>query len=98
MGLAWWLVGLSAFMTIIGIPWGKACFVIGHFTFFPCGKEAISGKALHQRNDIGTGALAIVGNIIGFIFAGVFRAIDGRTGQQLWRSKLPADAMATPMT
>ena len=32
MGLAWWLVGLMAFITIIGIPWGKACFVIGQFS------------------------------------------------------------------
>jgi quinoprotein glucose dehydrogenase len=27
-----------------------------------------------------------------------FRAIDAGTGQPLWRSKLPADAMATPMS
>ena len=27
MGLGWWLVGLLAFISIIGIPWGKACFV-----------------------------------------------------------------------
>ena len=26
MGLAWWLVGIG--MSIVGIPWGKACFVI----------------------------------------------------------------------
>ena len=48
MGLAWWLVGLVAFVTIVGIPWGKACFVIGQFSFFPFGKEAISRKELKQ--------------------------------------------------
>ena len=42
MGLAWWLVGLVAFLSVVGIPWGKACFVIGQFTFFPFGQEAIS--------------------------------------------------------
>ncbi|HSI28256.1 MAG: YccF domain-containing protein [Methylophilus sp.] len=25
MGLAWWFFGILAFITIIGIPWGKAC-------------------------------------------------------------------------
>ena len=32
MGLGWWIVGLIAYVTIVGIPWGKACFVIGQFT------------------------------------------------------------------
>ncbi len=75
MGLAWWLAGLLAFISIIGIPWGKACFVIGSFTFFPFGKQAISRRELHQRDDIGTGALGIVGNVLWFIFAGIWLAI-----------------------
>lgn len=75
MGLLWWAVGLVAFVTIVGIPWAKACFVIGQFTFFPFGREAISRRELHQRNDIGTGGLGMVGNIIWFIFAGLWLAI-----------------------
>lgn len=75
MGLAWWFVGLVAFITVIGIPWGKACFVIGQFTFFPFGKEAISRKVLKQKDDIGTGGLGVLGNVIWFIFAGVWLAI-----------------------
>lgn len=75
MGLVWWLVGVVAFVTVVGIPWGKACFVIGQFTFFPFGKEAISRKELKQENDIGTGGLGVLGNIIWFIFAGIWLAI-----------------------
>lgn len=75
MGLCWWLAGLLAFVTIIGIPWGKACFVIGQFTFFPFGKEAISRKELSNRDDIGTGGLGLLGNIVWFILAGVWLAI-----------------------
>ena len=75
MGLAWWLVGLLAYVSIVGIPWGKACFVIGQFTFFPFGKEAISRDELTQKEDIGTGALGVVGNVIWFVFAGVWLAI-----------------------
>lgn len=75
MGLAWWLVGLVAFVSIIGIPWGKACFVIGQFTFFPFGKEAISRRELRQKDDIGTGGLGILGNVVWFVFAGFWLAI-----------------------
>jgi len=75
MGLAWWLVGMVAFVTIVGIPWGKACFVIGQFTFFPFGKEAISRKELNHEDDIGTGGLGVLGNIIWFVFAGIWLAI-----------------------
>ena len=75
MGLVWWLVGVVAFVTVVGIPWGKACFVIGQFTFFPFGKEAISRKELKQEDDIGTGGLGVLGNIIWFIFAGIWLAI-----------------------
>lgn len=75
MGLSWWLVGLLAFVTIVGIPWGKACFVIGQFTFFPFGKEAISRKELTDQDDIGTGSLGLIGNVIWFVFAGVWLAI-----------------------
>ncbi|MGZ3159872.1 MAG: YccF domain-containing protein [Burkholderiaceae bacterium] len=75
MGLAWWIVGVIAFITVVGIPWGKACFVIGQFSFFPFGREAISRAELNQREDIGTGIMGAIGNIIWFVFAGVWLAI-----------------------
>ncbi|MGZ0080073.1 YccF domain-containing protein [Methylomonas sp. YC3] len=75
MGLAWWIVGVIAFITVVGIPWGKACFVIGQFSFFPFGMEAISRRTLNQEDDIGTGVFGTIGNIIWFVFAGVWLAI-----------------------
>ena len=75
MGLGWWLVGLLAFISIVGIPWGKACFVIGQFAFFPFGKEAVSRKDLSRQDDIGTGALGTLGNIVWFLLAGIWLAI-----------------------
>ena len=35
MGLGWWLAGLVAAITLVGIPWSRACFVIGTFAFWP---------------------------------------------------------------
>ena len=74
MGLTWWFFSLLAFVSIIGIPWGRACFVIGKFTFFPFGYEAINRDVLEQ-NDIGTSSFGLVGNVIWFIFAGFFLAL-----------------------
>ncbi len=75
MGLGWWLAGLVALLTIVGIPWAKACFVIGQFAFFPFGKVAMSRKDLSKQDDIGTGTLGLLGNVIWFVFAGVWLAI-----------------------
>lgn len=75
MGLLWWLVGLVAFVSIVGIPWGRACMVIGNFTFFPFGREAISRKELTQEDDLGTGTLGLLGNVVWFLLAGVWLAI-----------------------
>ncbi|WP_070964021.1 YccF domain-containing protein [Vibrio sonorensis] len=75
MGLMWWLFGLLAFVSIIGIPWGRACFVMGNFSFFPFGDEVISRDELTGNSDIGTGPLGFIGNIIWFVLAGVWLAI-----------------------
>lgn len=75
MGLGWWLAGLLCAITIVGIPWAKACFVIGQFTFFPFGQEAVDRRLATGRDDIGTGVLGLLGNVVWFVFAGVWLAI-----------------------
>ncbi len=75
MGLGWWLAGLLAALTIVGLPWAKSCFVIGQFAFLPFGKEAVSRAVVNGTGDIGTGALGTIGNIVWFLCAGVWLAI-----------------------
>jgi uncharacterized membrane protein YccF (DUF307 family) len=75
MGLGWWLAGLVAAVTIVGIPWARACFVIGNFSFWPFGYEAVSRRELTGRMDFGTGPLGLVGNLIWFLLAGWWLAI-----------------------
>jgi len=70
MGLGWWLAGVLCCLTLVGIPWAKACFVIGTFSFFPFGKEVVSREVVTGSSDIGTGALGIIGNILWFICIG----------------------------
>ena len=74
-GLGWWLAGLLAFISIVGIPWGKACFVIGQFAFLPFGKEAVSRRDLSGRDDVGTSPLGFIGNVVWFVLIGVWLAI-----------------------
>jgi uncharacterized membrane protein YccF (DUF307 family) len=75
MGFAWWFAGILCFISIIGIPWGKACFVIGQFTFWPFGKEAVSRKQKFGKYDIGSGTLGIIRNVLWLIFLGIWLAI-----------------------
>ena len=79
MGLAWWLVGLICALTIVGIPWARACFVIGNFSFWPFGQEAVSRQELSGRADIGTGPLGLIANVIWFVIAGWWLAIGHLT-------------------
>ena len=75
MGLGWWIAGVLAYISIIGIPWGKACFVIGQFAFMPFGKQAVNRKSVTYQDDIGTGSLGTLGNVLWFLFAGMWLAI-----------------------
>jgi uncharacterized membrane protein YccF (DUF307 family) len=75
MGVGWWLAGLVAAITIVGLPWARACFVIGNFSFWPFGQEAVSRRELTGRTDFGTGPLGLVGNIVWFVLAGWWLAL-----------------------
>jgi uncharacterized membrane protein YccF (DUF307 family) len=75
MGLGWWLAGLIMLLSIVGIPWARSCFVLGEFCLFPFGREAIDRRELTGKDDLGTGALGLLGNIVWFVFAGVWLAI-----------------------
>ena len=82
MALGWWLAGLIAAITIVGLPWARACFVIGNFSLWPFGREARSRREITGRTDLGTGPLGLVGNVIWFVLAGWWLAI-GHLGSAL---------------
>ncbi|WP_172203705.1 YccF domain-containing protein [Niveibacterium sp. COAC-50] len=75
MALGWLLAGAICFLSIIGIPWGRACFVIGQLAFLPFGNEAVDRRVVTQREDIGTGIPGVVGNVLWFIVAGWWLAL-----------------------
>jgi uncharacterized membrane protein YccF (DUF307 family) len=75
MGLGWWLAGILCALTIVGLPWAKSCFVIGQFAFLPFGKEAVCRAELIGSEDVGTGFLGLIGNVLWFLVAGAWLAI-----------------------
>ena len=75
LGVAWLVASLAMFVSIVGIPWGRAAFNIAIFTFLPFGHEAIGRQELTGEADIGTGDLGALGNLVWFLLAGLWLAI-----------------------
>lgn len=75
MAAAWLLAALFMAITVIGLPWARACLNIALYSLWPFGKDAVSRKLLTGKDDIGTGALGLAGNVVWFLLAGVWLAI-----------------------
>ena len=66
LGLVWVLLGLALCVTIIGIPFGIACFRIADFAFFPFGKDIVPAEIVGEKAVIGSS----LGNLLWVIFFG----------------------------
>lgn len=75
LGLAWCFYGVLCFVSIVGIPWGRACFTMANFCFCPFGREAVNREYIKGKKDIGTGIFGTIGNVIWCVFAGIWLAL-----------------------
>jgi len=75
MAIAWFAVGVLAAVSLVGLPWARACFNIALFSLWPFGREAVPRTMLTGREDLGTGPLGLVGNVIWLVLFGVWLAI-----------------------
>jgi len=75
MAVGWIVAAVIMAITIVGIPWARAAFNIASYTLLPFGRKAVSRAEYLGREDIGTGALGIVGNIVWLILAGWWLAL-----------------------
>ncbi len=75
MAVGWAVAAVIMAITIIGIPWARAAFNIALYTLLPFGQKAVSREEYFGQQDIGTGPLGVIGNIIWFILAGWWLAI-----------------------
>jgi uncharacterized membrane protein YccF (DUF307 family) len=74
-GLAWLFAGLLLAITFVGLPWAQAAFRIGLFTFMPFGREVVSRRAMTGRDDLGTGPLGFLLNVVWFLLGGWYIAL-----------------------
>ena len=75
MALGWIIAAVIMVITIIGIPWAKAAFNISLYTLLPFGQKAVSRADYSGQEDIGTGPLGLLGNIIWLVLAGWWLAL-----------------------
>ena len=75
MAIAWFAVGLLAAISLVGLPWARACFTIASFSLWPFGREAVPRHVLTGREDIGTGPLGLIGNVIWLMLFGLWLAL-----------------------
>lgn len=70
-GIAWWIAGLLAAITIIGIPFSIAAFRIGTFSFWPFGREIVD----RPERDEALKLLILLGNIVWILLGGIWLAL-----------------------
>jgi uncharacterized membrane protein YccF (DUF307 family) len=75
MAAGWLIAAIIMAITIIGLPWARAAFNIAAYTLFPFGQKAVSREAYTGREDIGTGPLGVIGNIVWLVLAGWWLAL-----------------------
>lgn len=75
MALAWVVAAVIMAITIVGIPWARAAMNIALYTFLPFGQVAVPRSQISGEEDIGTGPLGTIGNIIWLVLAGWWLAL-----------------------
>jgi len=75
MAFGWVVAAVIMAITIIGLPWARAAFNIALYTLLPFGQKAVPRDAYTGREDMGTGALGMIGNIVWFVLAGWWLAL-----------------------
>lgn len=75
MAIAWMIAAVVMAITIIGLPWTRAAFNIALYTLVPFGQRAVSRAEYFGHDDLGTGPLGMLGNIIWLVLAGWWLAL-----------------------
>jgi uncharacterized membrane protein YccF (DUF307 family) len=75
MSVAWIVAAVIMAITIIGLPWTRAAFNIALYTLLPFGQKAVPRDHYTGSEDIGTGLLGFLGNLIWLVLAGGWLAL-----------------------
>jgi len=75
MAIGWLIAAVIMAITIVGLPWARAACNIALYTLLPFGQTAVSRAQYTGTDDIGTGPLGMIGNIIWLVLAGWWLAL-----------------------
>jgi uncharacterized membrane protein YccF (DUF307 family) len=75
MALGWVIAAIIMAITIIGLPWARAAITLAAYTLLPFGQKVVSRAEYSGREDIGTGPLGVIGNLIWLVLAGWWLAL-----------------------
>jgi uncharacterized membrane protein YccF (DUF307 family) len=75
MAAAWLVAAVIMAITIVGLPWARAAFNIASYTLLPFGRVALPRDEVAGAEDLGTGALGVLGNLIWLVLAGWWLAL-----------------------
>jgi uncharacterized membrane protein YccF (DUF307 family) len=75
MAAGWLVAAIVMAITIVGLPWTRAAFNIALYTLLPFGQQAVSRAEYTGREDLGTGPLGLLGNLLWLVFAGWWLAL-----------------------
>ena len=64
LGLVWYLAAIVMTLSIIGLPWARACWEIGTLNLAPFGREVISDAELVGGESMPMGIFRLLANII----------------------------------
>lgn len=82
MALGWLVAAILMALTIVGLPWTRAALSIARYSLLPFGHRVVPRAAWTGHDDLGTGALGTLGNIIWLVLAGWWLAL-GHLGAAL---------------
>jgi uncharacterized membrane protein YccF (DUF307 family) len=75
MAVGWVIAAVLMAITIVGLPWTRAAFNIASYTLLPFGQKAVSRVQYSGSEDLGTGPLGFLGNIVWLVIAGWWLAL-----------------------
>jgi uncharacterized membrane protein YccF (DUF307 family) len=75
MAIGWVIAAIVMAITIIGLPWARAAFNIATYTLLPFGYKAVSRASYSGQEDVGTGPLGVLGNVVWLVLAGWWLAL-----------------------
>ncbi|HLH94553.1 MAG TPA: YccF domain-containing protein [Xanthobacteraceae bacterium] len=84
MAVGWVVAALIMAITIVGLPWTWSALTMASYTLLPFGHTVVSRAEYAGREDIGTGPLGLIGNLIWLVLAGWWLALGHLITAVLW--------------